>query len=81
MVALIFSGCSTGVPLQQISRSKPVALLVQLNDYKTAKNVEALPYIHVSNMETAGICSVRLFDLQNWVVDAYKKKSIFDIGE
>jgi hypothetical protein len=69
------------VPLRPTPRSKPVALLLPLKDFKVAKTVEVLPYIHVSNMETAGICRVRLNGLQNWVIDAYKKKSIFDIGE
>lgn len=78
---MIFSGCSTGVPLQPTQRSKPVALLVPLQDYLTAKNVANIPYTHVKNMETAGICSGRLLDLQKWVIDGYKKKSFFDTGE
>ena len=81
MVVMIFSGCSTGVPLQQTPRSKPVALLLPLNKFKVSKNVIELPYIYAQNMETAGICRVRLTRLQQWVNDAYKSKSIFNIGE
>lgn len=80
-MAVIFSGCSTGVPLRQTPRGKPVALLLPISDFKVSKSVETLPYVYVKNMEIAGTCSIRLFGLQNWVIDAYKKKSIFNIGE
>jgi len=69
---MIFSGCSTGVPLPQIKRSKPVTHLVDLKEYKIAKTVDHIPYIYVINMETAGVCRIRLKGLQDWVNEYYK---------
>lgn len=72
-MVMIFSGCSTGVPLLQIKRSKPVDFLVPLDEYKEADEVKDIPVVYVYNMETAGICRGRLEDIQKWVELAYKK--------
>ena len=71
MVVLIFSGCSTGVPLQQTKRAKPVQYLVPLKQYKSAKSVADIPRIYIENIETGGICRGRLKGLQNWVEAGY----------
>jgi len=76
---MIFTGCSTGVPLPEMLRNKPVVHLTQLKDFDIAKDVASIPYVHVKNMETAGMCRVRLEGLQNWVKLYYEHK--FENGE
>jgi len=71
---MIFSGCSIGVPLQQTKRNKPISHLLELKDFKVAKTVNHIPFVYVTNMETAGICRIRLKGLQDWVNEYYKQK-------
>jgi len=69
---MIFSGCSTGVPITQTPRSKPVQHLQPLEPYEVARDVANIPLVYAGNMETAGICRGRLNGLQNWVELGYQ---------
>ena len=64
MAVMIFSGCSTGVPVTQIQRSEPIDFMIPLEPYEEAASVAEIPVVYVGNMETAGICRGRLMGLQ-----------------